>query len=134
MKSIYVKGQCLGYVLTKADGILEHNQDELEEIVGYLESNGVRREWIGFVVSRCPHVLSFSMDEMRTRVDFYLDMGMNKNDFGTMVFQYPKALGSFSLEEMNIKVTAVCVYYLCMIFGVLLLLVPLLIKTTRWEN
>ncbi|KAJ8641179.1 hypothetical protein MRB53_017873 [Persea americana] len=104
LKSIYVKGKFLGYVLTKADGILERSQDELEQIVGYLESNGVRREWVGFVVTRCPHVLSFSMDEMRTRVDFYLDMGMNKNDFGTMVFEYPKALGSFSLDEMNIKV------------------------------
>eukprot|EP00268_Persea_americana_P006221 TRINITY_DN12234_c0_g1_i10.p1 TRINITY_DN12234_c0_g1~~TRINITY_DN12234_c0_g1_i10.p1 ORF type:complete len:678 (-),score=96.22 TRINITY_DN12234_c0_g1_i10:456-2489(-) len=104
LKSIYVKGKFLGYVLTKADGILERSQDELEQIVGYLESNGVRREWVGFVVTRCPHVLSFSMDEMRTRVDFYLDMGMNKNDFGTMVFEYPKALGSFTLDEMNIKV------------------------------
>lgn len=104
LKAIYVKGEFLGYVLTRANGILERNLTELEEIVDYLESNGVRRVWMGFIVSRCPHVLSFSMDELRSRVDFYRGMGMNQNDFGTLLFDYPKALGSFSLEEMNMKV------------------------------
>jgi mTERF domain-containing protein len=33
-------------------------------------------------------------------------MGMNENDFGTMVYDYPKALGFLSLEEMNSKVFA----------------------------
>ncbi|XP_028556158.1 transcription termination factor MTERF2, chloroplastic-like isoform X3 [Dendrobium catenatum] len=31
-------------------------------------------------------------------------MGMDEKDFGTMVYDYPKALGFFSLEEMNSKV------------------------------
>ncbi|XP_058102551.1 transcription termination factor MTERF2, chloroplastic isoform X2 [Magnolia sinica] len=104
LKSIYVKGRFLGYVLTKASGVLKHRPEELEELVIYLENNGVRRVWMGFIVSRCPQLLSFSMEEMLSRVNFFLEMGINTKDFGTMVFDYPKALGFFSLEEMNNKV------------------------------
>ncbi|KAF8405229.1 hypothetical protein HHK36_010130 [Tetracentron sinense] len=105
LKLIYVKGRFLGVALVKAGGaVLNRSTEELDEIVGYLESNGVRRDWMGFVVSRCPKLLSYTMEEVRSRVKFYMDMGMNKNDFGTMVFDYPKALGSLTLEEMNCKV------------------------------
>ncbi|KAL5704624.1 Transcription termination factor mterf2 [Ranunculus cassubicifolius] len=104
LKTIYVKGQFLGTVLIKAGGVLERGTDQLEEIVQYMESNGVRREWMGFVVSRCPKILSFTMEEVRTRVGFYKDMGMNSKDFGTMVFDYPKSFGQLSLEEMTLKV------------------------------
>lgn len=91
--------------LLRAGGnIFERSTEELDEIVGYLESNGVRRDWMGYVVSRCPELLSFSIEEVRTRSEFYLDMGMNKNDFGTMVYDYPKVLGHLSLEEMSQKV------------------------------
>ncbi|KAL5972275.1 hypothetical protein ACLOJK_041530 [Asimina triloba] len=104
LKSIYVKSEYLGRVLTKANGILERSPDELEQLVVCLESNGVKREWMGFVVSRCPQLLSFSMDDIKSHVNFYLEMGLNTKDFGTMVFDYPKALGFFSLEEMKRKV------------------------------
>lgn len=91
--------------LPRAGGnVFERSTEELDEIVAYLESNGVRRDWMGYVVSRCPELLSFSIEEMRTRSEFYLDMGMNKNDFGTMVYDYPKVLGHLSLEEMSQKV------------------------------
>ncbi|KAG2631537.1 hypothetical protein PVAP13_2NG242275 [Panicum virgatum] len=78
--------------------------EELEEIIDYLESCGVRRDWIGYVVSRCPQLLNLSMDELETRVRFYTDMGMDEKDFGTMVYDYPRVLGFLSLEEMNSKV------------------------------
>ncbi|CAN1320331.1 Transcription termination factor MTERF2, chloroplastic [Linum perenne] len=105
LKSIHVKGEFLGPVLTKAgDNVLERSNEELDEIVEYLESNGVRRDWMGFVMSRCPQLLSYSMDEIRTRVKFFTDMGMNEKDFGTMVFEYSRVLGYFSLDEMNQKV------------------------------
>ncbi|KAK9129876.1 hypothetical protein Sjap_010363 [Stephania japonica] len=105
LKKIYVKGEFLGFVMVKAGrGVLGRNIEELEEIVAYLESNGVRRVWMGFVVSRCPLVLSYSMEELRSRVEFYMDMGMNEKDFGTMIFEYPKALGAFTMEEMKSKV------------------------------
>lgn len=114
-----MKGDFLGSVFTKAgENILERRTEELDEIVEYLESNGVRREWMGYVMSRCPQLLSYSMEEVKTRVAFYLDMGMNEKDFGTMVFDYPGVLGCFSLEEMNEKVT-VSIYKLhaCMILS-----------------
>ncbi|KAG0450973.1 hypothetical protein HPP92_026667 [Vanilla planifolia] len=44
------------------------------------------------------------MTEVESRVKFYMHMGMDEKDFGTMVFDYPKALGFFTLEEMNSKV------------------------------
>jgi mTERF domain-containing protein len=106
LKWIRVKGEFLGVALTKAgENILERNNEELDEIVEYLECNGVRRDWIGYVVSRCPPLLSYSMEEVRARVQFYLDMGMNEKDFGTMVFDYPRVLGQFTMEEMNQKVS-----------------------------
>ncbi|MBA0782549.1 hypothetical protein Gotri_000415, partial [Gossypium trilobum] len=105
LKTVYVKGEFLGATLLKSgDDILHRRLEELDEIIDYLESNGVRRDWIGFVISRCPRLLSYSMEEVKTRVDFYLNMGMNENDFGTMVFDYPGVLGYFTLEEMNQKV------------------------------
>lgn len=105
LKTIYVKGEFLGIVLVKAGvGVLERSADELDEIIGYLESKGIRKDWMGFVVSRCPQILTFTMEEVRSHVAFYLDMGMNENDFGTMVFDYPKSFGSLSLEEMTCKV------------------------------
>ncbi|KAJ4965233.1 hypothetical protein NE237_017082 [Protea cynaroides] len=105
LKTIHVKGEFIGPTLVKAGGsILQRSTQELGEIVSYLESNGVRREWMGFVVSRCPPLLGYTMEEVKSRVNFYLDMGMNEKDFGTMVFDYPKALGFFTLEEMNSKV------------------------------
>ncbi|KAM4089082.1 hypothetical protein ACB094_07G122100 [Castanea mollissima] len=106
LKSIHVKGEFLGVALTKSGGnILERSNEELDEIVNYLESNGVRMDWMGYVVSRCPQLLSYSMEEVRARVGFFLDMGMNEKDFGTMVFDYPRVLGYFTLEEMNEKVS-----------------------------
>uniref|UniRef100_A0A5B7AQZ2 Uncharacterized protein n=1 Tax=Davidia involucrata TaxID=16924 RepID=A0A5B7AQZ2_DAVIN len=105
LKSNHVSGRFIGVALMKAGGnILEHSTEELDEIVGYLESNGVRRDWMGYVISRCPELLSYSMEEVKSRVEYYLDMGVNDNDFGTMVFDYPKVLGYFSMEEMNQKV------------------------------
>uniref|UniRef100_A0A0E0AK21 Uncharacterized protein n=1 Tax=Oryza glumipatula TaxID=40148 RepID=A0A0E0AK21_9ORYZ len=104
LRSIHVKGEYLGRVLAKGDTFLNRSFEELEEIIYYLESCGVRKDWIGHVVGRCPQLLNLSMDELETRVRFYTDMGMNDNDFGTMVYDYPKALGFFSLEEMNSKV------------------------------
>lgn len=100
-----MKGGYLGLTLTKAGGnILERSNEELDEIVDYLESNGVRMVWMGFVMSRCPYLLSYSMEELRTRVEFFLNMGMNERDFGTMVFDYPKVLGHYTVEDMNRKV------------------------------
>ncbi|CAI0377408.1 unnamed protein product [Linum tenue] len=81
LKTIHVKGEFLGPVLTKAGGnILERSIEELDEIV------------------------SNTMEEVRARVRFFLEMGMNEKDFGTMVFEYPRVLGYYSLEEMNQKV------------------------------
>ncbi|WCJ33896.1 Mitochondrial transcription termination factor family protein [Euphorbia peplus] len=106
LKSIHVKGDFLGSALIKAgDNILERSNEELDDIVEYLERNGVRREWMGYVMSRCPHLLSYTLDDVKARVKFYFDMGMNEKDFGTMVFDYPRALGYFTLEEMNQKVS-----------------------------
>ncbi|KAA8545977.1 hypothetical protein F0562_020572 [Nyssa sinensis] len=105
LKSINVRGRFNGVALMKAgENMLQRSTEELDEIVGYLESNGVRRDWMGYVMSRCPQLLSYSMEEVKSRVKFYLDMGMNDKDFGTMVFDYPKVLGYFSMEEMNQKV------------------------------
>ncbi|KAG1368500.1 Transcription termination factor MTERF2, chloroplastic [Cocos nucifera] len=98
------KGEYLGVVLVKAGPIFHRRLDTLDEIVNYLETNGVRRDWLGFVVTRCPQVLALSMEELECRVKFYLDMGMNENDFGTMVFDYPRVLGFYSMEDMNSKV------------------------------
>ncbi|XP_073151340.1 transcription termination factor MTERF2, chloroplastic [Henckelia pumila] len=105
LKSIHVKGRFIGVAMTRAgETALERDLEELDEIVMYLESNGVRQDWMGYVVSRCPEVLCFSMEELRSRVEFYLNMGMDKNDFGTMLFDCPKVLGYLSIEEMNKKV------------------------------
>ena len=105
LKTIHVKGEFFGFVIMKAgEDILERHIEELDEIVQFLVNNGVRRDWMGAVMSRCPQLLSYNIEEVKTRVGFYLDMGMNEKDFGTMVFDYPKALGYFTLEEMNEKV------------------------------
>ncbi|KAI9124023.1 hypothetical protein K1719_005323 [Acacia pycnantha] len=105
LRSVHVKGEYLGVTLVNAgDNILERSNEELDGIVEYLESKGVRRDWMGYVISRCPQLLSYSLEEVKTRVKFYLDMGLNDHDFGTMVFDYPKTLGYFTLEEMNQKV------------------------------
>ena len=115
LKSIHVKGEYLGVVLVKAGPIFDRSLDTLDEIVNYLERNGVRRDWMGFVVTRCPQVLALSMEELECRVKFYLDMGMNGNDFGTMVFDYPRVLGFYSLEDMNSKVFELREYS-CLLF------------------
>ncbi|MED6204111.1 Transcription termination factor mterf2, chloroplastic [Stylosanthes scabra] len=105
LKSLHVKGEFLGVTLVKGgENILHRSYKELDEIVEYLVSNGVRRVWMGYVISRCPQLLSYSLEEVKTRVAFYVDMGMNENDFGTMVFDFPRALGYLTLEEMNQKV------------------------------
>ncbi|KAI3740201.1 hypothetical protein L2E82_30625 [Cichorium intybus] len=105
LKSIHVDGRFIGVALLRAGkNILERDIEELDEIVCYLEINGVRREWMGYIISRCPELLSFSMEELKIRKDFYFDLGMNVKDFGTMVFDFPKVLGFYSLEEMNQKV------------------------------
>lgn len=105
LKSVLVKGEFIGDAMLKSgDNVLLRSDGELDEIVDYLEFNGVRREWMGYVVSRCPKLLSYSLEEVKTRVQFYLDMGLDAKDFGTMVFDFPKALGHYTLEEMNRKV------------------------------
>ncbi|KAG5526642.1 hypothetical protein RHGRI_032792 [Rhododendron griersonianum] len=105
VKSINVKGRFIGVALTKSgEKMLGRSPEELDEIVGYLESQGVRRDWMGYVMSQCPQLLSYSMEELKSRVQFFLDMGMNDKDFGTMVFDYPQVLGYFSMEEMKQKV------------------------------
>ncbi|KAK6136760.1 hypothetical protein DH2020_029473 [Rehmannia glutinosa] len=105
LKSIHVKGRFIGVALTRAGGnVFDRSIEELDELVEYLEGNGVRKDWMGYVVSRCPEILSFSMEELRSRAEFYFSMGMDKNDFGTMLFDCPKVLGYLSLEEMNQKV------------------------------
>ncbi|KAL1324159.1 transcription termination factor MTERF2, chloroplastic isoform X2 [Arachis hypogaea] len=105
LKSNHVKGEFLGVALVKGgENILHRSYKELDEIVEYLVSNGVRRDWVGYVISRCPQLLSYSLEEVKTRVAFYVDMGMNEKDFGTMVFDFPRALGYLTMEEMNQKV------------------------------
>lgn len=105
LKSVHVKGEFLGVVMVNAgENIFQRSHVELDEIVLYLESNGVRRDWMGYVISRCPQLLSYSLDEVKTRAQIYHDMGLNEKDFGTMVFDFPKVLGYYSLEEMNAKV------------------------------
>lgn len=106
LKTIHLKGRSIGIVMMRAgEDILERSTEELDEIVGYLESNGVRRIWMGYVMSRCPELLCMNMEEVKIRSAFYMDMGMNEHDFGTMVYDFPKVLGYLSLEEMNHKVT-----------------------------
>ncbi|KAG4988391.1 hypothetical protein JHK82_030732 [Glycine max] len=108
LKSVYVKGEFLGVVMVNAgDNIFQRSHAELDEIVLYLESNGVRRDWMEYVISRCPQLLSYSLDEVKTRAQIYHDMGLNEKDFGTMVFDFPKVLGYYSMEEMNAKMTIV---------------------------
>nr|AKM76428.1 embryo defective 2219 [Erodium trifolium] len=105
LKTINVKGEFIGTTMLRGgDNIFERSNEELDEIVDYLERKGVRREWMGFVVSRCASVLGFTMEELKTRVSFYTDMGMDSKDFGTMVYDCPKALSFFTLEEMKEKV------------------------------
>lgn len=105
LKSVFVKGEFIGDAMLKSgDNVLLRSDGELDEIVDYLEFNGVRREWMGYVVSRCPKLLSYSLEEVKDRVQFYLDMGLDAKDFGTMVFDFPKALGHYTLEEMSRKV------------------------------
>ncbi|XP_047950549.1 LOW QUALITY PROTEIN: transcription termination factor MTERF2, chloroplastic-like [Salvia hispanica] len=104
LKTIHVNGRYIGVTLTRAGGnVLERSMEEFDELVNYLEDNGVRKDWMGYVVSRCPEILAFSMDELRSRAEFYLNMGMNKNDFGTMLYDCPKLIGYLSMEEMNQK-------------------------------
>lgn len=117
LKTIHVKGEFIGVAfLRSGDNILQRSREELDEIVEYLESNGVRRDWMGYVVGRCPELLSFSMEEVKSRVDFFMNMGMSRNDFGTMVFDYPKIVGFFSFEEMEKKVLKAIYICLCVDF------------------
>lgn len=105
LKSIHVKGQFLGPTMVKAGPtLLDLKFEQLEENIDQLESYGVRNEWIGYVVTKCPKLLVMPVEEMEARICFYKEMGLNERDFGTMVFDYPKALGFFSLEEMQSKV------------------------------
>ncbi|XP_008367181.1 transcription termination factor MTERF2, chloroplastic [Malus domestica] len=105
LKSIHVKGRFIGVALVKAgDHFLERSNEELDEIVEYLESNGVKRDWMGCVMSRCPQLLSYSLEEVKARAGFYFEMGINEKDFGTMVFDFPRVLGYYTLVEMNQKV------------------------------
>lgn len=106
LKTIHVKGRYIGVASTRAgDNILDRSVEELDDIVMYLERNGVRRDWMGFVVGRCPEILSFKMEDIMSRVEFFKDMGMDKKDFGTMVFDFPKVLGYYPMEEMKQKVS-----------------------------
>ncbi|KAJ1393670.1 Transcription termination factor, mitochondrial/chloroplastic [Sesbania bispinosa] len=105
LKSVHVKGEFIGNAMLKSgDNILLRSNKELDEIVEYLESSGVRRDWMGYVISRCPELLSYSSEEVKTRVQFFLDMGLDEKDFGTMVFDFPRVLGYYTLEEMNQKI------------------------------
>lgn len=105
LKSIHVNGRYIGVVFMRVgDSIMRRNIEEMEEIVAYLESKGVRRDWMGYVISRCFELLTFSMEEVKTRVSFFTNMGMNEQDFGTMVYDCPKVLGYYTLEEMKEKV------------------------------
>ncbi|XP_074285782.1 transcription termination factor MTERF2, chloroplastic [Silene latifolia] len=105
LKSVHVKGRSIGIVFLRVgETIVRRSIEELDEIVSYLESKGVRKDWMGYVLSRCAELLAFEMKELETRVSFYTDMGMNDHDFGTMVYDYPKVLGYFTLEEMKQKV------------------------------
>ncbi|XP_057527578.1 transcription termination factor MTERF2, chloroplastic isoform X2 [Amaranthus tricolor] len=105
LKSIHVHGRNIGVVFMRVgENIMRRNIEEMEEIVAYLESKGVRRDWMGYVISRCFELLTFSMEEVKTRVSFYTNMGMNEQDFGTMVYDCPKVLGYYTLEEMKEKV------------------------------
>lgn len=114
LKSVHVKGRFLGVVFMKVgDGILQRTDDELEEIVQYLEANGVRRDWMGYVMGRVPLLLCCGMEELKSRVGFYLDLGMNEKDFGTMVYDYPWALGGLTIEEMNQQVCIFFAEFLC---------------------
>lgn len=90
--------------------ILKRSIEEMDEIVMYLETKGVRRDWMGYVISRCSELLAFSMEEVQTRVSFYTDMGINEHDFGTMVYDCPKVLGYFTLEEMKQKVCSYVIH------------------------
>ncbi|KAK4378345.1 hypothetical protein RND71_000207 [Anisodus tanguticus] len=93
LKSIHVKGRFIGHVLIRAKGnVLGRSLEELDEIVGYLEYKGVKRDWIGYVVGRCPEILSFSIEELESRTKFYFAMGMDEKDLGTMV-AYLKEFG-----------------------------------------
>ncbi|EXB37124.1 hypothetical protein L484_018547 [Morus notabilis] len=106
LKSVHVKGRFVGVAMLKAgENLFQRKNKEFDEIVEFLERNGVRREWMGYVLSRCPQLLSYSMEEVEARVGFFLDMGMNEKDFGTMVFDYPRVFGYYSLIEMNEKVS-----------------------------
>ncbi|XP_057965713.1 transcription termination factor MTERF2, chloroplastic isoform X2 [Malania oleifera] len=136
LKSIHVRGRCIGVALVRGgENILGRSMEELDEIVGYLESKGVRRDWMGVVISRCPQLLLCSMEEVKTRAGFYLDLGMKEKDFGTMVYDYPKALGYFTLEEMNQKVNYLREFGLCNEdIGRLLAFQPRLIKCSIEEK
>lgn len=99
---IYVKGRYIGVVFMRVgEIILRRNMEELDEVILYLESEGVRRDWMGYVISRCFELLVFSLEEVKIRVSFYIDMGMNEYDFGIMVYDCFKVFGYFSLEDMK---------------------------------
>lgn len=122
LKTVHVKGRFIGLVMLKAgEKLFKCTNKESDEIVEYLERNGIRREWMGYVFSRCPLLLSYTMEEVESHVRFFLDMGMNEKDFGTMVFDYPRVLGYYSLIEMNEKV----VHSLCLfLLPIMLAIVP----------
>jgi mTERF len=112
LKSVNVKGQFLGPTMARAGPtLLNLKFEQLEDNLDFLERYGVRNEWIGYVVTKCPQLLVMSIEELDTRICFYKEMGLNERDFGTMVFDYPRALGYFSLEEMKSKVLSVAFIY-----------------------
>lgn len=126
LKSVHVKGRFVGVAMLKAgENLFQRRNKEFDEIVEYLERNGVRREWMGCVLSRCPQLLSYSMEEVEARVGFFLDMGMNEKDFGTMVFGYPRVLGYYSVIEMNEKVA------LSLFFSPLLIILAVIPNQSR---
>ncbi|EPS64154.1 hypothetical protein M569_10626, partial [Genlisea aurea] len=104
LKSVHVKGRFIGTALTRAgESVLRRDTEDLNELVEYLEENGVKRDWMGCIISRCPEILTFTMEELRIRTEFYLNLGIDRNDFGTMLFDCPKAFGYLPVEEMKQK-------------------------------
>ncbi|XP_011088397.1 transcription termination factor MTERF2, chloroplastic isoform X3 [Sesamum indicum] len=81
LKSIHVKGRFIGVALTRAGGnVLERSLQELDEIVEYLESNGVRRDWMGYLVA------------------YLKDFGLNNEDVGRLLAFKPQLMAC-SIED-----------------------------------
>ncbi|XP_020551651.1 transcription termination factor MTERF2, chloroplastic isoform X2 [Sesamum indicum] len=94
LKSIHVKGRFIGVALTRAGGnVLERSLQELDEIVEYLESNGVRRDWMGYLV-----LGYLSMEEMNQKVAYLKDFGLNNEDVGRLLAFKPQLMAC-SIED-----------------------------------